>query len=173
MAQQSVGIVAYGSYIPATRLPLAMIHGGRAKEGGPEKAVAGFDEDAITMAVAAAADCLAGVERHTVDGVYFATTTSPFSREAGGGVYRQGAGFTQQYCHQRFYRHLAGRSGRPAGGDPCGTGRSGKADSGGRRRCAPGGTAFRPGNEYGRCGRCVPDRISQRVGRYWRLLRAR
>jgi hydroxymethylglutaryl-CoA synthase len=78
MAQQSVGIVAYGSYIPATRLPLAMIHGGRAKEGGPEKAVAGFDEDAITMAVAAAADCLAGVQRHTVDGVYFATTTSPF-----------------------------------------------------------------------------------------------
>jgi hydroxymethylglutaryl-CoA synthase len=78
MAEQSVGIVAYGSYIPSTRLPLAMIHGGRAQEGGPEKAVAGFDEDAITMAVTAAADCLAGVDRSTVDGVYFATTTSPF-----------------------------------------------------------------------------------------------
>ncbi len=78
MSEQSVGIVAYGSYIPSTRLPLAMIHGGRAKEGGPEKAVAGFDEDAITMAVAAAADCLAGIERSTIDGVYFATTTSPF-----------------------------------------------------------------------------------------------
>ena len=78
MAGQRVGIVAYGSYIPATRLPLAMIHGGRVKEGGPEKAVAGFDEDAITMAVAAAADCLHGIERSTVDGVYFATTTSPF-----------------------------------------------------------------------------------------------
>ncbi len=78
MTGQSVGILAYGSYIPATRLPLAMIHGGRAKEGGPEKAVAGFDEDAITMAVAAAVDCLHGIERGAVDGVYFATTTSPF-----------------------------------------------------------------------------------------------
>lgn len=78
MSDQPVGIVAYGSYIPATRLPLAMIHGGRAKDGGPQKAVAGFDEDALTMAVAAAVDCLAGVDRATVDGVYFATTTSPF-----------------------------------------------------------------------------------------------
>lgn len=74
----SVGIVAYGTYVPATRLPLALIHGGKPKPGGPEKAVAGFDEDAITMAVAAAANCLAGVDRASVDGVYFATTTSPF-----------------------------------------------------------------------------------------------
>jgi hydroxymethylglutaryl-CoA synthase len=78
MSDQPVGIVAYGSYIPPTRLPLAMIHGGRMKEGGPQKAVAGFDEDALTMAVAAAIDCLASVDRNTVDGVYFATTTSPF-----------------------------------------------------------------------------------------------
>ncbi len=78
MTEPLVGIIAYGSYIPSTRLPLAMIHGGRAKEGGPEKAVAGFDEDAITMAVAAATDCLHTVDRNTVDGVYFATTTSPF-----------------------------------------------------------------------------------------------
>jgi hydroxymethylglutaryl-CoA synthase len=78
MAEPTVGIVAYGCYIPPTRLPLALIHGGRAKEGGPEKAVAGFDEDAITMAVAAAVDCLHGVDRSSIDGVYFATTTSPF-----------------------------------------------------------------------------------------------
>jgi hydroxymethylglutaryl-CoA synthase len=78
MSEHSVGILAYGSYIPATRLPLALIHGGRAKEGGPEKAIAGFDEDAITMAVTAAVDCLAGMERRAIDGVYFATTTSPF-----------------------------------------------------------------------------------------------
>ncbi|HEY6131601.1 MAG TPA: hypothetical protein VIV27_06250 [Halioglobus sp.] len=78
MSEHRVGIVAYGSYIPSTRLPLAMIHGSRVKEGGPEKAVAGYDEDSITMAVAAAADCLHGLDRRTVDGVYFATTTSPF-----------------------------------------------------------------------------------------------
>jgi len=78
MSEPTVGIVAYGSYIPSTRLPLAMIHGGRVKEGGPEKAVAGFDEDAITLAVAAAVDCLHGMDRSNIDGVYFATTTSPF-----------------------------------------------------------------------------------------------
>jgi hydroxymethylglutaryl-CoA synthase len=78
MTTTSVGIVAYGAYVPATRLPLAMIHGGRAKEGGPEKAVAAYDEDAITLAVAASTYCLAGVDRSTVSGVYFASTTSPF-----------------------------------------------------------------------------------------------
>jgi hydroxymethylglutaryl-CoA synthase len=78
MSQQTAGILAFGSYIPATRLPLAMIHGGRVKEGGPTKAVAGYDEDAITMAVGAATDCLGDVERSSIDGVYFATTSSPF-----------------------------------------------------------------------------------------------
>lgn len=78
MSDQATGILACGCYIPSTRLPLAMIHGGRAKEGGPEKAVAGFDEDAITMAVAAGVECLAGIDRASIDGLYFATTTSPF-----------------------------------------------------------------------------------------------
>ena len=68
MSDQLVGIVAYGGYVPATRLPLAMIHGGRVKEGGAEKAVAGFDEDAITMAVSAATNCLHGIDRTTIDG---------------------------------------------------------------------------------------------------------
>jgi len=74
----TVGILSCGCYIPATRLPLALIHGGRAKEGGPEKAVAGFDEDPITLAVAAATDCLGDRERKQVDALYFATTSSPF-----------------------------------------------------------------------------------------------
>jgi len=74
----TAGITAYGAYIPATRLPLALIHGGRAKEGGPEKAVAGFDEDAITMAVAAGVNCLGGRAREGIDALYLATTSSPF-----------------------------------------------------------------------------------------------
>ncbi len=73
-----VGITAYGTYIPQTRLPLASINGGRVKEGGAEKAVAAFDEDAITMAVAAAVDCLHNFDRETVDAIYFASTTSPY-----------------------------------------------------------------------------------------------
>ena len=52
------GIVSFGAYVPATRLPLALIAGRPAKEGGPERAVAAHDEDAVTMAVAAGVDAV-------------------------------------------------------------------------------------------------------------------
>src|SRR2546428_13898022 len=72
-----VGITSYGAYVPMLRLPLTAIGGGAAKPGGPEKAVANWDEDAVTMAVAAATDCLRGIERASVDGVLFASTSYP------------------------------------------------------------------------------------------------
>lgn len=78
MTTSTTGITAYGAYIPATRLPLALIHGGQAKEGGARKAVAGFDEDVITMAVAAGVNCLGARARERVDALYLATTSSPF-----------------------------------------------------------------------------------------------
>ncbi len=43
-----------------------------------EKAVANFDEDSITLAVAAGTDCLAGFDRSSVDGLYFASTSAPY-----------------------------------------------------------------------------------------------
>jgi 3-hydroxy-3-methylglutaryl CoA synthase len=43
-----------------------------------EKAVANFDEDSVTMAAAAGADCMTGFDRSEVGGVYFASTTAPF-----------------------------------------------------------------------------------------------
>jgi hydroxymethylglutaryl-CoA synthase len=76
----SAGLLSYGAYVPATRLPLAAI-GGRpvkAEQGGPEKAVAWNDEDAVTMGVAAAASCLRGFDRGAVDAILFASTTHPF-----------------------------------------------------------------------------------------------
>jgi 3-hydroxy-3-methylglutaryl CoA synthase/uncharacterized OB-fold protein len=48
-----------------------------------EKAVANFDEDSITMAVAAGFDCLCGFDRTAVDGLLFATTTSPYIEKQG------------------------------------------------------------------------------------------
>src|SRR5262245_37723023 len=77
------GIAAYGAYVPPTRLPLALISGRPAKEGGPEKAVAYYDEDSVTMAVAAALDCLTGFDRSGVDAVYFASTTYPLAEKQG------------------------------------------------------------------------------------------
>ncbi len=80
------GIAAFGAYVPYTRLPLALIQGRPAKEGGPEKAVAYYDEDAITMAVAAAIDCLAGIDRDQVDAVYFASTSYELKEKQGAAV---------------------------------------------------------------------------------------
>jgi len=78
-----IGILSFGAYVPPTRLPLGAIGGRKAKEGGPEKAIAWADEDSITMAVAAAVNCLAGVDRGEVDGLLFATTTHPFAEKQG------------------------------------------------------------------------------------------
>ncbi len=69
-----VGIKAVGAYIPKHRL-------GKQTAGwglNIEKAVANFDEDSITLAVAAGMDCLLGQDRSKIDSVYFATTTSPY-----------------------------------------------------------------------------------------------
>ena len=76
------GIISYGAYIPFHRLPrseIAKAWGGRAIPG--EKAVAGVDEDTITMAVAAAVDCLKGINPKDIAGVYFASTTSPYQEK--------------------------------------------------------------------------------------------
>ncbi len=80
------GISSYGAYVPRLRLPLAAIGGGAPKPGGPEKAVANWDEDSITMGVAAAIDCLTGVDRVTVDAVLFASTTYPFKEKQGAAI---------------------------------------------------------------------------------------
>lgn len=74
-----VGIVSYGAYIPIYRLSREEI--AKVWRSGPvrgEKAVANCDEDSITMGVAAATDCLKGSDRETVDGLYFASTSSPY-----------------------------------------------------------------------------------------------
>ena len=80
------GIRAFGAYIPLTRLPLALISGRPAKDGGPEKAIASDDEDAITMAVAAAIDCLGSIDRDEVDAVLFASTSYPLREKQGAAV---------------------------------------------------------------------------------------
>jgi hydroxymethylglutaryl-CoA synthase len=69
-----LGIISYGVYVPLWRLQRSAI---RDSFRG-EKAIAGFDEDAITMATAAAADCCQDIERKSIDGLIFASTTSPY-----------------------------------------------------------------------------------------------
>ena len=72
-----VGIAAYGAYIPRYRLG-AETAGWNSRQ---ERAVANFDEDSVTMAVAAGADCLTGRDRSKIDGIIFATTTPPYAEK--------------------------------------------------------------------------------------------
>jgi 3-hydroxy-3-methylglutaryl CoA synthase len=83
---EMAGITSIGAYIPMYRLSLQEIAGfWRAKGASGAKAVAGYDEDSITMAVAAALDCLNGAEERP-EGLYFATTTSPYREKQGAAV---------------------------------------------------------------------------------------
>ena len=85
------GITSYGAYIPIYRInrmtiyqalgwlnPASLLPG--------EKAVANYDEDSITMSVAACMDCLNGVERESVDGLFFATTSAPYRERQNAGI---------------------------------------------------------------------------------------
>ena len=71
------GIISYGTYIPLWRLNRAII----APALSGERPVAGFDEDSITMAVAAGMGCLKGFDRQSVDGLFFASTSSPYKEK--------------------------------------------------------------------------------------------
>lgn len=80
------GIRSYGAYVPPTRLPLSVIQGRPPKDGGPEKAIAWDDEDAVTMAVAAATDALSGFDRDAVDALVFASTSYGLREKQGAAV---------------------------------------------------------------------------------------
>lgn len=74
-----VGITSYGAYIPFYRLNRAEI--ARAWDMPPapgERSVANYDEDSLTMAVEAALDCTKGLDPESIDGLFFASTTSPY-----------------------------------------------------------------------------------------------
>ena len=77
------GIISYGAYIPYNRLQRKKIgefFGSRSSSG--EKAVAGYDEDSVSMGVEAALDCLQNsASSNNVEAIYFATTSSPYKEK--------------------------------------------------------------------------------------------
>jgi len=88
-----VGITSYGGYIPRYRLNRMLVVQNMAwyfpvimAVAQGEKAVANWDEDAISMAVAAAYDCMNGKDRKALDGVYLASTTQPFADRLNAGI---------------------------------------------------------------------------------------
>lgn len=74
-----VGIVSYGAYVPVYRLSRAEISRAWSKQAiSGEKAVAYYDEDSLTMAVAAARSCVVERDSKSIGGLYFASVTSPY-----------------------------------------------------------------------------------------------
>jgi len=82
-----VGITSYGAYIPLHRLSRSELYRAWSGQGmlgievPGEKAVAGYDEDGITMAVEAVLDCMRGTDPRKVDGLFFASTTHPYAEK--------------------------------------------------------------------------------------------
>ena len=74
-----IGIASYGAYIPIYRLSRTDIAAAwRTAPRSGERSVANFDEDSITMAVAACRDCLTNGQHDQVNGLFLASTTCPY-----------------------------------------------------------------------------------------------
>jgi len=102
-----IGITAYGAYIPRRRLQRkAVAEANRwfapGLVGGAkgERAMANFDEDAVTLAVEAGRDCLPAADptkdRAFVDAIYFASTSMPFSDRQNAGIVTQALQLSEQ-----------------------------------------------------------------------------
>ncbi len=89
-----IGITAYGAYVPRLRMARQTIvdanawyASGLAGKAKGARAFLNFDEDSITLAVAAARDCLGpDDDRSQVSGVVLASGTLPFAERLNAGV---------------------------------------------------------------------------------------
>ena len=76
------GIISYGAYVPFYRLSREEIGKAWGKRGGAgEKAVAGWDEDTITMGVEACHQSLKNQSSEEIDALTFASTTPPYAQK--------------------------------------------------------------------------------------------
>ena len=90
------GIISIGAYIPRRRLQRTAIHvanswfapnlRGLAKS---EKAIVNWDEDAVTMAVDAARDCLEDQAKEDVKALSLSSTTLPFVDRLNSGIVKE------------------------------------------------------------------------------------
>ena len=93
-----VGITATGAYIPVYRLnrdEIARTWAGR--NTGGTKAVAGYDEDTVTMAVAAVLDCM-GRGNAEINALSLATTTAPYKEKQSAAIIASVADLSKE-CH--------------------------------------------------------------------------
>lgn len=88
-----VGIRSYGGYVPRYRLDRMMIYqsmgwvnASNIAHARGEKAVANYDENSVTMAVAAGLDCIGDIDRSELGGVYFGSVSLPYHERQNSGT---------------------------------------------------------------------------------------
>ena len=104
-----IGITSFGGYIPRLRLnrmsivqnvgwlapAIVMVAQG-------ERAFCNWDEDSLTMAVAASQDCLKGRDKAKVDGLFLCSTTLPFADRSGAGMVKTALNLSDQLATADF-----------------------------------------------------------------------
>jgi 3-hydroxy-3-methylglutaryl CoA synthase len=97
------GIVSYGAYIPYHRLARSVIAQAWGRPGGRgEKAVANYDEDTVSMSVAAAKDCLNGNDPKEIDALYLATTSAPYRERQNSTIIANALGMAREIRNADF-----------------------------------------------------------------------
>ncbi|NMC08494.1 MAG: hydroxymethylglutaryl-CoA synthase family protein [Candidatus Lokiarchaeota archaeon] len=103
------GLVSYGAYIPKSlvrREDIAKAWDFPSIPG--TKAVANSDEDSLTMAVEAGADCLKGFNEKLVDGLFFASTTCPFLEKSASSIISTALDMREDIITMDFTNSLRG-----------------------------------------------------------------
>ena len=107
------GIVSYGAYVPRVRLDrMAIMKSmgwfapnlyGMAKG---ERSMCNWDEDSMTMAVAASQTCLNGVDKSKIDAVYMGSTTFPFLDRQNSGILKAALNLNDEIASADFSSSL-------------------------------------------------------------------
>ena len=114
-----IGIVSYGGYIPRLRLnrmsifqkmgwfapAIVMVAQG-------ERSFCNWDEDSLTMAVAASQDCLQGLDKSRVDALYLCSTTLPFADRLNAGIVKTALNLRDDHAGPGFHLLPASRDQR-------------------------------------------------------------
>lgn len=101
-----IGITSIGTYIPMYRLKHEEIARMWKTRGmGGEKAVAGYDEDSITMAVAAVRECIHRCNGLS-QGLYFASTTAPYQEKQSAAIIASVTGLDRKSTTADFSNSL-------------------------------------------------------------------
>ena len=88
-----IGITSYGGYIPKLRVDRMMMFQAVAwfapavmAVAQGERSLCNWDEDALSMSVEAARDCLKGMDKSALDALYLCSTTLPYADRQNSGI---------------------------------------------------------------------------------------